>query len=120
MRMPVAIMRLTKSGRSQGTTTRSPAFTAVTSDPTSRIPMGSWPITSPTDMNGAMTSMRWRSEPQRPLEVTSIDVGGLLDDGVGDGVPPDVGSAVPGHGAHAVYPSTGPRIGPAQGPSVPQ
>src|SRR3954452_195650 len=55
-----------------GMTTRSPAFTAVTSEPTSRtIPMGSWPITSPTDMKGAITSIRWRSDPQMPLEVIS-------------------------------------------------
>ena len=56
----------------KGTTTRSPGLTAVTSLPTSRtIPMGSWPMTSPTLMKGAMTSMRWRSEPQMPLDVTS-------------------------------------------------
>jgi hypothetical protein len=57
----------------KGTTTRSPALTAVTSEPTSRtMPIGSWPITSPTDMKGAMTSIRWRSEPQMPLDVTSM------------------------------------------------
>src|SRR3954447_25989054 len=29
-------------------------------------------MTSPTDMKGAITSMRWRSEPQMPEEVTSM------------------------------------------------
>src|SRR4051794_15665186 len=55
-----------------GTTTRSPALTAVTSAPTSRTtPMGSCPMTSPTVMNGAITSIRCRSEPQIPLDVIS-------------------------------------------------
>ena len=55
-----------------GTTTRSPAFTAVTSGPTSRtMPIGSWPMTSPTVMKGAITSIRCRSDPQIPLEVIS-------------------------------------------------
>ena len=40
-----------------GMTTRSPAFTAVTSGPTSStIPIGSWPSTSPGSMNGPSTS----------------------------------------------------------------
>ncbi len=39
-----------------GTTTRSPTASSVTSDPTSAItPIGSWPRMSPTSRNGPST-----------------------------------------------------------------
>src|SRR4051795_9808571 len=54
-----------------GTTTRSPTCRLVTALPTSStIPIGSCPTTSPASMNGARVSYRWRSDPQRPVEVT--------------------------------------------------
>src|SRR3954469_8543340 len=53
-----------------GTTTRSPGASSVTSLPTSSTtPIGSCPSTSPSSRNGPSTSYRCRSEPQMPLEV---------------------------------------------------
>ena len=71
-------------------------------------------------MNGAMTSMRCRSEPQMPLEVTSMmtSVGSWMA-GSGNGVHPDVCSAVPGHCAHVGISLDRAVIRPLQGPSAP-
>ena len=53
-----------------GITTRSPGAMWVTAEPTaSTMPIGSWPRMSPSVMNGAITSYRWRSEPHSPLDV---------------------------------------------------
>src|SRR4051794_35983622 len=61
-----------------GTTTRSPGAISVTSLPTSStVPIGSCPSTSPSPMNGPITSYRWRSEPQIAVVVirTTASVG---------------------------------------------
>ena len=53
-----------------GSTTRSPTETWVTSAPTSSTtPIGSWPSTSPSSMKAPSTSYRCRSDPQMPLDV---------------------------------------------------
>src|SRR5215210_3106580 len=65
-----------------GITTRSPGLISVTSLPTSStMPIGSWPSTSPSSMNGPMTSYRCRSEPQMPVEVirTIASVGSRIE-----------------------------------------
>src|SRR3954452_25434538 len=54
-----------------GTTTRSPTCRLVTALPTSStIPIGSRPPTAPAPLHRARDSYRWRSDPQRPVEVT--------------------------------------------------
>ena len=54
-----------------GTTTRSPTFSALFSEPTSTTsPMNSWPMMSPDSMPGMKPSNRCRSEPQMAQLVT--------------------------------------------------
>src|SRR5215204_2735946 len=65
-----------------GITTRSPGLICFTSEPTSStMPIGSCPRMSPSSMNGARISYRWRSEPQIAVDVTRTiaSVGSLID-----------------------------------------
>src|SRR5690606_16700613 len=56
-----------------GTTTRSPFLRLVTALPTSStMPIGSWPMMSPSFIMGTKPSKRWRSEPQMAVEVTRM------------------------------------------------
>src|SRR4051812_33847668 len=73
-------------------------------------------MTSPTDMKGAITSMRWRSEPQMPEEVTSMmtSVGSWR---TGSGTVSTRTSARPCHVTARIVcsPSLGPEIHDFQG-----